>query len=903
MHSTAPNSEIQEINSASDSPNALTVVEASAADPAAIRAAAAALIAHGHAVCRVEPGEKRPVYPGWSTRTLQPDEFHATSGVGVVCGPLSAPPGYSLVCTDLDSAAVLTRADEFLPATDMIDGRPGKPRSHRWYFVRNDSIPTWAHSPAPQASAAAREKCGHPGPWKKGFNGPDGKRAIDFIGTGGQCVVPPSIHVSGETRQWEGDAPGEPARVEFMTLWQAVCDLANATGCHVPTARAGKKQDGADNEADGAEADGADEPTATAADGQLENPFAIDHPGAEKFAAGYLSTMPLPRTGQGGDANTYRTLGVLLFGFAMCRAKALAVFEREVNAKLRAMGDAWERGEIERKLDILILRGPDEANYGPVGCKLPCAAGGAPAAWNDPNRLAGSFTKDRPGVAIKDTVALYDGGRYVVASDEWMNREVREHVQAARDREYRRRGERLTKLDAILNAPDPADTAPAAEVAAQKKVKAEAATERVKLERLKLESVGKALVAEVSAAVRAKWQRPDDTGGNSWLRGGGSGRYLSVANGLLNLDTFELTPHTPDYYTLTRIAAPFDPAAPAPEKFLAVLGELLEGDAERIARVQEMFGACLDPFGSYKFFGCFVGPRDCGKSVLGTVMRAVLGAENIAAVDLGQLAGSQFGTWPLYGKLLNFIGDQSAIDLDNVGLLKTFTGGDVVKFEQKGKDPIFGVCTAKLIYVCNELPALKDRTDATWRRQEIVVFQRSVPREQQDNSLQDVATWTGELPGILKWALDGLKRLRANRGQFTRSAVCEAQKEDNRLASDPTRAFLLEHYEAGGDADTVPAAQLYRQYEAWCGQNGYRHALAGIPFGRVVGRTFPKAQSAPAWQGEGDDRVKVRCWHGLRVREGVSKALGVPKPTFQERMERMGTDKAGASVPAKTTAQ
>jgi hypothetical protein len=38
------------------------------------------------------------------------------------------------------------------------------------------------------------------GPWLKHF-----KNILDFIGTGGQAAVPPSLHPSGEYRRWDSE--------------------------------------------------------------------------------------------------------------------------------------------------------------------------------------------------------------------------------------------------------------------------------------------------------------------------------------------------------------------------------------------------------------------------------------------------------------------------------------------------------------------------------------------------------------------------------------------------------------------------------------------------------------------------------------------------------------------------
>lgn len=202
-----------------------------------IQTAAADLIARGFAVCRLLPGEKRPTYPGWTTRSLAPDDFGPGDNIGVLGGWLSdgGRPGHALVIIDLDHPDAVARADEFLPATGVIEGRAGKPQSHRYFLVPVDSIPPAHVSQAEQAAPAARAAGKHPGAAKKVFKlAATGKTAIDVIGTGGQVACPPSVHPSGEGREWEGGSPGIPAVVSFSGLWAAVSKLADAIGCKPP---------------------------------------------------------------------------------------------------------------------------------------------------------------------------------------------------------------------------------------------------------------------------------------------------------------------------------------------------------------------------------------------------------------------------------------------------------------------------------------------------------------------------------------------------------------------------------------------------------------------------------------------------------------------------------------------
>jgi hypothetical protein len=177
----------------------------------------------GLGLCRVAPGRKQPTYRGWTTRSLEPGDFDAGDGLGVLTGALSngGRSGCSLVGVDLDDPGAVARADTFLPGTGLVEGRPGKPRSHRFFLAPNDTIPDGAVSRAPQAAAAAVLSAGHPGPRTQSFLHRDTRaELVRLCGTGAQLVVAPSQHPSGEQRAW--DRRAAPAVLPHGELLDAV---------------------------------------------------------------------------------------------------------------------------------------------------------------------------------------------------------------------------------------------------------------------------------------------------------------------------------------------------------------------------------------------------------------------------------------------------------------------------------------------------------------------------------------------------------------------------------------------------------------------------------------------------------------------------------------------------------
>lgn len=182
-------------------------------------ASSAAIEAHrlGWVPVPIVGKQKRPALPAWqhqeyTDEAAVEETFKAAQqahddpiGIGLVLGE----PSGGLVDVDLDHPKALRLKDLFLPHTDMVSGRATTRRSHHWYICTDDL----------------------PGSTKR-YSMPDGTVSVELRTTGGQTVIPPSIHPSGEPYIWESDPWGGeegPARVQGRLLGVRVATLA--MGC------------------------------------------------------------------------------------------------------------------------------------------------------------------------------------------------------------------------------------------------------------------------------------------------------------------------------------------------------------------------------------------------------------------------------------------------------------------------------------------------------------------------------------------------------------------------------------------------------------------------------------------------------------------------------------------------
>lgn len=799
-----------------------------------IQSAAASLIAKGFAVQPIKPGQKRPTANGWSTRSATPDEFADGDSICILTGWPSdgGLPDHSLVCVDLDAMPAVNNADQYLPPTPMTDGRPGKPNSHRYYLVPNSSIPpeyTGPHGDDSDSALAAKERGVHPGPMKVRFVDAAKECVVEMLGSGQQTNCPPAVWTDKkdpthtERRTWADDTLPAPAVIDFTVLLAAVQKLAGACG--------GRQQSLPKQPAERASYT---PPTPTPV-GRCELPGDDRVQRCRDYLDG-IPTADLSRSGHGGQDECYRVARLIVHDFAVAdRDAALSLLHR-YNDRLRPLNDAWSEGELRHKLDAA-LSAPRDGGFGGKLAPLP-----PPMAWDNPKRLADEFLRGHTVRCLHDTPFLYDAGHYRPLGKKEFTGTVVRFIQHQAVAEHARR---TTAWDA-------------AEKGANRLTPKEY-SDHQKRKPTVVPKVGRELVAATEQSIQAATQLPGTTQFNTWLANPRDASYLAVANGLLELRTRALIPHTPDYFTLTALPVPHDPAATCP-RWDAYMRDVTEADDSKAAVLQEVAGACLDAHGPHKFFALLTGGGDNGKTVYLNVVGFVLGERNVSAVAMDKLS-KRFGTFPLLDKLANIDADAQFHESKDEGVLRSLTGGDMVEFEQKGRDAIFGRNTAKLLFGCNTPPTFSDKTNAVWNRLAMVPFTWTVPADRKDPAMKTEPHWRAELPGVLNWMLEGLRRLHTN-NRLTHSPACEAAKQQHRTDSNPAREFLLGHYEyTGSDKDRVSMPELYNSYTAWCSNDNIRMPLRKKTFNDEVKRLFPKIGDARPAKLNGRPE---RCWHGLR---------------------------------------
>ena len=289
---------------------------------------------------------------------------------------------------------------------------------------------------------------------------------------------------------------------------------------------------------------------------------------------------------------------------------------------------------------------------------------------------------------------------------------------------------------------------------------------------------------------------------------------INLENGVLEVNSGDLLPHSKDYYFFNAVPIEYDVSKQCP-KWESFLDEVMLGKSDLIDLLQEMFGYCLIPGNWQQVAFILYGEGENGKSVLLEVLRNLLGISNTSALSLSDIS-SQFRRIELHNKYANICDESPTGKAIEADTFKNLVSGGVVVAEQKFKPAFSFYNLAKLIFSTNSVPHVKDHTHAFYRRLIVVPFDYRVSPEKKDKQLAQKLL--EELPGILNWSIEGLRRLEEQK-IFTEADGSLLAKDQFVREGDSVKSFLDDCCETE-DSYEVYTSELYSSYREFCESNG-----------------------------------------------------------------------------------
>ena len=287
-------------------------------------------------------------------------------------------------------------------------------------------------------------------------------------------------------------------------------------------------------------------------------------------------------------------------------------------------------------------------------------------------------------------------------------------------------------------------------------------------------------------------------------------------NGAVDVETGQCYGHDPSFLARHKTSYFYDPEATAPvwEAFIA------DRFAPDVAMwLQEFAGLCLTNDMSHEVAVWLYSPPGAGKSTFITGMQRALGPARSGRLSLADMVRNpRFSLVNIPGKTLLVAAEQPSTWVDCSDVINSLISGDTVSIEAKHQNIYDARPVCKILWGMNELPRLQSAADGIFRRVKIVKMSAI---EKLDPRIKDKIEAEGA--GILRWAMEGLRRLRlSGQGLGARvPASIDAAGMEFRRSNDVVSSFFDERIERDGQL-RVQAQELYDAYNAWCLRNGYR---------------------------------------------------------------------------------
>lgn len=330
--------------------------------------------------------------------------------------------------------------------------------------------------------------------------------------------------------------------------------------------------------------------------------------------------------------------------------------------------------------------------------------------------------------------------------------------------------------------------------------------------------------------------------------------WLQFKNKIYDVETGENFEATPEYFVTNPI--PFEvshnPLTPTIDKiFEEWVGK------EYVETLHEIIAYCLLPDYPLSRVFCFIGSGMNGKSCFMNLLKKFVGVKNCCSTDLDILLNSRFEVTKLHKKLVCFMGETDFNEMSKTSSLKRLTGGDLIGFEYKNKNPFEDKNYAKIIIATNNLPATTDKTIGFYRRWLIIDF---------PNQFSEKKEILEEIPDAEYSNLATNSIVTLNKLLKLRSFTNEGSIEDRMRKYEEKSNFLdkfIKTYTSEDANGWITKADFSKKFNSWCKENKFRE-LSDTSVGlEMKKKGFEAGHHHFSWMNEGKGGT-ARVWLGIK---------------------------------------
>jgi putative DNA primase/helicase len=324
---------------------------------------------------------------------------------------------------------------------------------------------------------------------------------------------------------------------------------------------------------------------------------------------------------------------------------------------------------------------------------------------------------------------------------------------------------------------------------------------------------------------------------------------VNLQNGVLDLTTRKLLPHSPADLDFIQLPIKYDPHATCPT-WERCINDWFPADSQTLA--WELIAWIIQPHVQIQKAIILFGSGSNGKSLFLNGLTTFLGLANVANKSLFDLETNRFSAAFLASKIVNICADLPAGKMTDTGIFKAIVGGDSITGEVKFK-PAFNLhLFTKLIFSTNYLPRSTDTSDAFFRRWMVIPFDKVFADNPKQKKLLEASLYSeAEMSGLLNKALQYTQHV-ADFGlsESTSTAIAHSEyKEDADTISTWLNLNIIER-----STTYLIKPQLYQAYE-----RDYPDGTSATAFAQRLQDIYPEVESSIKRIGA----KTFRCWEGV----------------------------------------
>jgi putative DNA primase/helicase len=290
---------------------------------------------------------------------------------------------------------------------------------------------------------------------------------------------------------------------------------------------------------------------------------------------------------------------------------------------------------------------------------------------------------------------------------------------------------------------------------------------------------------------------------------------INLKNGRLDVRTNKLLEFDPEVIDFARIPVTYDPNAYSAD-LDKMLNKVFKHDREVIDLFEEMVGYILIKNARFRKGFLLYGSGSNGKSTVLNLLKKFIGEENLSTVELKKLS-DPFLTAELEHKLANIGDDIDPKEITDTGTIKKLFTGESMTVQRKYQDPFILKNYAKMIFSCNQLPRILDKSQGMYSRLMLIPFTATFSAEDEDFDpfIEDKVTTDEALSYLLNIGLRGLRRLLHN-NKFTEPKVVIDALEEYKTSNSTVLTWIEEEGITTSELLEHPTDKLFSNFKDWC---------------------------------------------------------------------------------------